>query len=158
MRSSDSERSSNSDQVEAVSEKRNGFRAIWRKKKASDNTSSAFDGNFAHGKPGWWKRQMLVDRSLRSMAGFTSVCAIVMLVLVCCYLPAFKNRINTNSTSVGGKDGEKCSTSESRTIVSAFEKTCLQLWTNFRFQRLFICSLILRQRCSWDARIPINNS
>lgn len=65
---------------------------------------------------------MLVDRSLRSMAGFTSVCAIVMLIIVCCYLPAFKKRLNTHSTSVGGKDGENCSTSQSRTIVSAFEK------------------------------------
>ena len=93
---------------------------LWRKKSSgilSQRTLSSFDGNFAEGKPGWWNKQMLVDRSLRTMAGFTTVCAIVMWIIVFCYVPAFARRTNKSSTSVGGKGGESCHTAESRNIV-----------------------------------------
>lgn len=80
-------------------------------------TQSTFDGDFAHGRPGWWHKQMLVDRSLRSMAAFTAVSAVIMLIILISYLPAFANRVNHNSTSVGGKAGTSCSTSESRNVV-----------------------------------------
>jgi hypothetical protein len=60
---------------------------------------------------------MLVDRSLRSMAGFTAVCAVIMLIILFSYLPAFTKRLNHYSTSVGGRDGESCGTAESRNVV-----------------------------------------
>ena len=88
----------------------------------SARTASTFDGNFAHGKPGWWDKQMLVDRSLRSMAAFTAVCAVVMLIILFSYLPAFARRLNRSSTSVGGSEGESCHTMESRNIVSNSEE------------------------------------
>lgn len=101
---------------------RNGFKSnvnkFWRKKSfRSSRTSSTFDGHFAHGRPGWWKKQMLVDRSLRSMAGFTSVCSIAMLIIIFAHLGDFVNRINPHTTSVGGKDGESCSRMERKNVV-----------------------------------------
>ncbi|CZR53379.1 uncharacterized protein PAC_03257 [Phialocephala subalpina] len=81
------------------------------------SNASSFDGTFAHGKPGWWKKQMLSDRSLRSMAGFTLICAVIMFVIIFSYLKDFVGRINKNTTSVGGKDGEKCSTMEARNVA-----------------------------------------
>ncbi|RFU28743.1 hypothetical protein B7463_g7594, partial [Scytalidium lignicola] len=77
---------------------------------------STFDGHFATGKPGWWKKQMLVDRSLRAMAAFTAVCAIVMMVILIVYLPAFKRRLNHHTTSVGAGNGESCSVMERRNV------------------------------------------
>ena len=71
---------------------------------------------------GWWWHQMLVDRSLRSMAALTSVFALMMVILSCAYLPAFVSRPNKNSTSVGGKSGENCKTMEGSNVV------CLYLW------------------------------
>jgi len=60
---------------------------------------------------------MLVDRSLRSMAVFTTLCAIIMFIIVFSYIKAFRTRLNLKSTSVGGKDGESCETSERRNLV-----------------------------------------
>lgn len=62
---------------------------------------------------------MLVDRSLRSMAGFTAVCATVMFIIILSYLPAFANRLNTHSTSVGGRSGESCDVIEKKNVVCA---------------------------------------
>jgi len=61
---------------------------------------------------------MLSDRSLRSMAGFTAMCAVIMLIITLSYVGDFANRINLNTTSVGGKDGESCETMERRNVVS----------------------------------------
>ncbi len=102
---------------------RNGFRSNWnqllhKKSVLSQRTQSTFDGNFAHGKPGWWRKQMLSDRSLRSMAVFTALCAIIIFIIVFSYLKDFITRLNKNSTSVGGKDGESCETAETRNLVS----------------------------------------
>lgn len=83
----------------------------------SSRTQSTFDGTFAHGRPGWWHKQMLVDRSLRSMAAFTAVCGLVMWIIIFSYLPAFANRLNLHSTSVGQRDGTSCGTAESRNVV-----------------------------------------
>jgi hypothetical protein len=101
---------------------RNGLggnvKRMWTKGTAfTKKTSSTFDGNFAHGKDGWWKKQMLVDRSLRTMAGLTFLSAMVMLIIIIAYLPAFSHRLNKSSTSVGGKDGESCQSMEARNIV-----------------------------------------
>lgn len=114
------------EQVESVSDGtryRSGFRSnvqqLWhRKSVVSTRTTATFDGHFAHGKPGWWKKQMLVDRSLRSMAGFTALCCVVMFTIVFSYLKDFSNRINFNTTSVGGKDGESCASMERKNVVS----------------------------------------
>ncbi|KAM3074282.1 hypothetical protein ACMFMF_006297 [Clarireedia jacksonii] len=91
---------------------------IWSKGTAfTKGTPSTFDGHFAHGKDGWWKKQMLVDRSLRTMAGLTFLSAMIMLIIIIAYLPSFTRRLNKHSTSVGGKEGESCSSMESRNIA-----------------------------------------
>ncbi|ESZ95515.1 hypothetical protein SBOR_4100 [Sclerotinia borealis F-4128] len=98
------------------------MKRIWTKSTAfaKPRPSSTFDGQFAQGKDGWWKKQMLVDRSLRSMAGFTFLCAIIMFIIMMVYLPAFYHRLNKNSTSMGGKDGEGCESMERRNIAARF--------------------------------------
>jgi hypothetical protein len=95
-----------------------GLHRLWHKKSVlTQRTNSTFDGNFAHGKPGWWNKQMLVDRSLRSMAVFTTMCAVIMWIIVFSYLGPFVTRLNRNSTSVGRKDGESCGEAETRNVV-----------------------------------------
>lgn len=79
--------------------------------------TSTVEGHFAHGKPGWWGKQMLVDRSLRSMAGFTTLCALIIFIIIFSYLPQFRSRLNLNSTSVGGRTGESCKTLEKKNVV-----------------------------------------
>jgi hypothetical protein len=76
-----------------------------------------FRGHLAVGQPGWWKRQMLVDRSLRSMAALTSIFAIVMIAVCAACANQFIHRGNPNSTSVGGLSGESCSNMEGRNVV-----------------------------------------
>ncbi|RDW82971.1 hypothetical protein BP5796_04462 [Coleophoma crateriformis] len=100
----------------------NTFPKLWHKASftASQRTTSTFDGHFAHGKPGWWKKQMLVDRSLRTMAAFTALCALIMCIIVFTYLKDFMTRLNKNSTSVGGSHGESCHNMESRNIAVHF--------------------------------------
>ncbi|MCJ1385562.1 hypothetical protein MMC17_008685 [Xylographa soralifera] len=66
---------------------------------------------------GWWWHQMLVDRSLRSMAALTTVFALMMVILCFAYFGDFVNRVNKNSTSVGGLSGESCSTMESSNVA-----------------------------------------
>ena len=66
---------------------------------------------------GWWWHQMLVDRSLRSMAALTTVFALMMAILCIVYFGDLVHRVNPNSTSVGGISGESCSTMESGNIV-----------------------------------------
>jgi hypothetical protein len=103
---------------------------LWRQKSfgiLSQRTFSTFDGNFAHGKPGWWHKQMLVDRSLRSMAVFTAGCAVIMFIIVLCYVPAFTRRTNKASTSVGGRSGESCHKAESRNVVRIAQHAVLTI-------------------------------
>ena len=69
---------------------------------------------------GWWKRQMLVDRSLRSMAALTSIFALIMIIICISYMSDFVTRPNKNTTSVGGKTGESCKTMEGRNVVCPF--------------------------------------
>ena len=66
---------------------------------------------------GWWWHQMLVDRSLRSMAALTTIFALMMVILCIVYFGNFVHRVNANSTSVGEISGESCSTMESSNIV-----------------------------------------
>ncbi|KAF4625608.1 hypothetical protein G7Y89_g12556 [Cudoniella acicularis] len=79
-----------------------GIRRLLPKKLTlSQQETLTFDGNFAQGKSGWWKKQMLVDRSLRSMAALTTTCAVIIWIVVFSYLGPFLTRLNRNSTSVG---------------------------------------------------------
>lgn len=52
---------------------------------------------------GVWKDQLLVDRSLRTMAVLMTLFAIGMIILIASYAPHFRDRANTNTTSVGGE-------------------------------------------------------
>lgn len=125
------------------------MKKIWSKSTAftKPRPQSSFDGHFAQGKDGWWKKQMLVDRSLRSMAGFTFLCAIIMFIIMIAYLPAFNSRLNKQSTSVGGKDGESCHSMESRNIVSSILiYKGLGNWLIGYLCRLFTFSSILQRR------------
>jgi hypothetical protein len=91
---------------------------LWtRRPLLCQGTTPTFEGHFAHGKPGWWHKQMLVDRSLRSMAAFTAICAVAMFIILFSYLPDFAKRLNPHSTSVGGKAGESCSVMERQNVV-----------------------------------------
>jgi hypothetical protein len=56
---------------------------------------------------GIWKDQLLVDRSLRTMAGLMTLFAIGMIILIALYAKRFRDRPNANTTSVGG-DARPC--------------------------------------------------
>lgn len=120
--------------------------------------TSTFDGQFANGSPGWWHKQMLVDRSLRSMAGFTAVCATAMLIIVFSYLSAFVRRLNLHSTSVGGRAGESCATMEKQNVVRAMRSGNVYVYRGANFStRRSTCSSILQLQWSWDVRIHTNS-
>jgi hypothetical protein len=56
---------------------------------------------------GIWKDQLLIDRSLRGMAALMTLLSIGMIILIAFYAEHFRNRVNTNTTSVGG-DTSSC--------------------------------------------------
>lgn len=70
---------------------------------------------------------MLVDRSLRSMAGFTAICCMAMFIVIFCYLGDFTHRLNKDTTSVGGSSGESCETEEKRNVVRKIQLSCKRL-------------------------------
>ncbi|KAL8958559.1 MAG: hypothetical protein Q9193_004407 [Seirophora villosa] len=81
---------------------------------------------FAYGGPGWWKHQMLADRSFRTMAAMTTVFAIIMVIICLVNLPDLSRRANKSSTSVGGKAGadvfninrdQTCSSMEGKNVM-----------------------------------------
>lgn len=76
-----------------------------------------FRGEFAVGKDGWWKRQMLVDRSLRLMAGLMTVFAAIMVLTCAVYFRTFLQRRNRSSTSIGANTEERCDIVEARATV-----------------------------------------
>lgn len=71
-------------------------------KTSTRRPSSTFSSvkGFAVTGHGLWENQMLVDRSLRSMAVLTAGLAIIMCTLVFVYLKEFIERPNKTSTSV----------------------------------------------------------
>ena len=73
---------------------------------------------FAVGEKGWWDRQMLVDRSLRSMAALTTIFAIIMISVCCTFMHDFTHRKNLHSTSVGFEKPKDCRTTEKLNLVS----------------------------------------
>ncbi|KAL8818853.1 MAG: hypothetical protein Q9223_002597 [Gallowayella weberi] len=58
---------------------------------------------FAYGGPGWWKHQMLADRSFRAMAALTTLFAIIMVIICLVHVRDLAHRPNKASTSVGGR-------------------------------------------------------
>ena len=81
------------------------------RERVADNTRLAPGGS------GWWKQQMLVDRSLRTMAGLTTIFALILLVLSIRYLPDLVARKSMNSTSVGSQSGQDCRSLETTNSV-----------------------------------------
>lgn len=72
----------------------------------------------ASGGKGWWREQMLVDRSFRSMAGLTSLFAFIMMIICIRYMPELLGRKSQGSTSVGSKIGQSCRSLEGTNVVS----------------------------------------
>ncbi|KAL8935344.1 MAG: hypothetical protein Q9216_005474 [Gyalolechia sp. 2 TL-2023] len=70
----------------------------------------------AYGGPGWWKHQMLADRSFRTMAALTTVFAFIMIIICLVYFPDLVKRANKHSTSVGGKADQTCSSMEGKNV------------------------------------------
>ncbi len=92
---------------------------IMRKKSVlSQRTQSTFDGNFAHGKPGWWEETDAVGSKSEIYGCIHSAVRDHSVYHCVYYLKDFLMRWNKNSTSVGGKDGESCGTAETRNLVS----------------------------------------
>lgn len=83
----------------------------------SDQDVSSLTGQFATRGKGWWKQQMLVDRSLRSMAALTGTFALIMVIICLAYLPDLRHRMNDHSTSVGGSR-QSCESVERTDVVS----------------------------------------
>lgn len=71
--------------------------------KESIREHRSYETEYARIGRGLWKDQLLVDRSLRSMALLTTVFAIAMLIVIFTNLKAFAQRPNKQSTSVGGE-------------------------------------------------------
>lgn len=66
--------------------------------------------------PGVWKDQLLVDRSLRTMAATMTLFAVAMIILIATHAEFFRNRANRNTSSVGGDTGS-CETVTTRNTV-----------------------------------------
>ena len=87
------------------------------------HNSTDFEKGLTVGEKGWWRRQMLLDRSLRSMAFLMTLFALAMFVLCAAYFRDFLNRGNRRSTSVGGAKGQSCGKIESMNVVSCMLTT-----------------------------------
>ena len=88
-----------------------------------DREQGVNDIRFASGRSGWWKQQMLVDRSLRSMAALTSLFASIMTIICIVYMPKLVGRHNVTSTSVGSDTGTSCESLEGTNVVSWTSKS-----------------------------------
>lgn len=89
----------------------------WARYSSSARENMDSEGQFAVNKGGWWDRQMLVDRSLRSMAALTAVFATAMIIVCCTYMSDFVHRSNPYSTSVGSKKPRSCRSTENANVV-----------------------------------------
>jgi preprotein translocase subunit SecG len=111
-RSSDTARSSTRSSVSSFSKLKSGW--DWIRTKSGARLGSGYERKRVPDiQPtrvgrGIWKDQLLVDRSIRSMAGLTTLFAIAMIVVVACYIKIFIHRPNRTTSSVGG-DSQKCS-------------------------------------------------
>ncbi|KAL8714240.1 MAG: hypothetical protein Q9220_001969 [cf. Caloplaca sp. 1 TL-2023] len=73
--------------------------------------------HLAYGGPGWWKHQMLADRSFRTMAALTTLFAFIMSIICFAHLRQFAHRANKTSTSVGERADRTCSSMEGSNVV-----------------------------------------
>lgn len=89
----------------------------WARYPSSARENLSSEGQFAVNKGGWWDQQMLVDRSLRSMAALTAVFATTMIIVCCTHMSDFVYRSNPHSTSVGSKKPESCRSTENANVV-----------------------------------------
>ena len=89
----------------------------WAQYSSSAQRSSKSEEQFAVGKGGWWNQQMLVDRSLRSMATLTTIFAIIMITLCFTHMNEFIHRKNRQSTSVGFLRPRSCVSIENTNLV-----------------------------------------
>ena len=90
----------------------------WARYEDVDPAHGAKDICFASRRSGWWKQQMLVDRSIRSMAALTSLFALIMTIVCIVYMRELVGRHNETSTSVGSNSGESCESLEATNVVS----------------------------------------
>ena len=96
----------------------------WARIGHADREKGNGNNGFASGRSGWWKEQMLVDRSLRSMAGLTSLFALIMVIICIKYLPELLGRHNETSTSVGSNSGVSCERLEGTNVVRGHSTFC----------------------------------
>ncbi|ORY16525.1 hypothetical protein BCR34DRAFT_93060 [Clohesyomyces aquaticus] len=66
---------------------------------------------------GVWNDQLLVDRSLRSMAATTAVFAVAMIIVIATNLGSFSDRANKFTSSVGGKAKDCTSVTHTNTAL-----------------------------------------
>ncbi|KAL8720784.1 MAG: hypothetical protein Q9181_007852 [Wetmoreana brouardii] len=80
---------------------------IWakfaRRSHEDSEDPTGLGAQFAYGGPGWWRHQMLADRSFRTMAALTSLFAFIMVIIVLTHSGELAHRANKSSTSVGGE-------------------------------------------------------
>ncbi|KAL8690078.1 MAG: hypothetical protein Q9218_004392 [Villophora microphyllina] len=92
----------------------------WKKfvRRSRDDSEDPNPGaQFAYNGPGWWKHQMLADRSFRTMAVATTLFAFIMVIICLVHLPELAHRANRTSTSVGGKANQTCESMEGKNVV-----------------------------------------
>ena len=101
----------------------------WAQYSSTDREDPSPEEQYAVREGGWWNQQMLVDRSLRSMAALTAFFAIIMISLCCTYMSDFMNRSNLHSTSVGSTNPKSCRSVENTNLVchKPFSTGCLIL-------------------------------
>ncbi|KAF1851391.1 uncharacterized protein K460DRAFT_272419 [Cucurbitaria berberidis CBS 394.84] len=119
---------------------------------------------------GVWKDQLLVDRSLRTMAATMTAFAIAMIILIATYATHFNGRPNPNTTSVGGdntrscKDVTKTNTAllllinVCATMVLGMSNTYQQLVTSLKISDLkFVLSKFGDSRVGTNSPFSINH-
>ena len=96
----------------------NKLSGAWTRYGEPGRERAVHNPEIASGGSGWWKEQMLVDRSLRTMAGLTSIFALIMMILSIRYLPELIARKNITSSSVGSQTVQDCGSLEATNVVS----------------------------------------
>ncbi|KAL8667242.1 MAG: hypothetical protein Q9202_000815 [Teloschistes flavicans] len=76
---------------------------VTRRSRSDSEQPTNPGAHFAYGGSGWWKHQMLADRSFRTMAATTTLFAFIMVVICLVHSSELAHRANKSSTSVGGK-------------------------------------------------------
>lgn len=118
---------------------------------------------------GVWKDQLLVDRSLRTMAATMTIFAIAMIILIATYAKHFNSRTNPNTSSVGGgtkscKDVTKTNTAllllinVCATMVLGMSNTYQQLVTSLKVSDIkYVLSKFGDSRVGTNSPFSINH-